>query len=79
MKLLGERVYKRDKYLSKTWKTRMPKTAMAQLMRAVMSIPTTIVMLPLLTADRICPTIMHFIVPYPTMMIIFSTHVIFPG
>jgi len=69
----------RDRYLSKTWKTCMPKTATVQLMRAVMTMPTTIVMLPLLTADRICPAMMQLIVPYPTMMIIFSTHVIFPG
>lgn len=66
-------------YLSYSWKMRMPKTATSQLMKAVMTMPTMMLMLPPLTADSICPAMMQLMHPYPIIRIMLSTHVSFPG
>ncbi len=57
----------------------MPKTATDQLIKARMTIPTMMDMVPPLTAERIWPPSMQLITLYPTMMIMFSTVVSLDG
>jgi hypothetical protein len=57
----------------------IPNTAIAQLIPAIMMMPTTIDMLPPDTADKIWPPMMQLIMLYPTMITIFSSAQILDG